>query len=138
MEIYRSFILSNFELLCTSLAFLWSPKYNKKMEKVQIRTLRFVYNDFTSSYEELLTKVNHSTVIFLDIQDIPRILIYQYSNVSNVWFQLLSFTLTGLSLIICLPLLSDLPSSVVLVILGNVHIYLAIDLLTVIDQYLFM
>ncbi len=33
-----------------------------KMEKVQKRSLRFVYNDFTSSYEELLAKGNHSTL----------------------------------------------------------------------------
>ncbi len=32
----------------------------------------------------------------------------------------------------------DLPLSIVLVILENVHKYLAIDLLTIIDQYLFM
>ncbi len=78
------------------------------------------------------------SIIFLDIQDIPWILIYQYSNVSNVWFHLLSFTLTGSSLIICLLLLSDLPLNIVLVILENVHKCLAIDLLIVIDQYLFV
>ncbi len=32
------------------------------MEKVQKGALRFVYNDFTSSYEELLAKGNHSTL----------------------------------------------------------------------------
>ncbi len=34
------------------------------MEKVQKRTLLFVYNDFTTplSYEELLAKGNHSTL----------------------------------------------------------------------------
>ncbi len=31
------------------------------MEKVQKRALRFVYNDFTSTYEECLAKGNHST-----------------------------------------------------------------------------
>ncbi len=32
------------------------------MENVQKKPLRFVYNDFTSSYEELLAKGNHSTL----------------------------------------------------------------------------
>ncbi len=32
------------------------------MEKVQKRALQFVYNDFISSYEELLAKGNHSTL----------------------------------------------------------------------------
>ena len=34
----------------------------KKMEKLQERGLRFVYNDFSTSYEELLTKAKLSTL----------------------------------------------------------------------------
>ncbi len=61
MVIYRSFILSNFNY--SPLVWHFCGVLNtKQMEKVQKRALRFVYNDFTSTYEELLAKGNHSTL----------------------------------------------------------------------------
>ncbi len=56
-NIYRSFILSNFNYC----PLVWHLN-KKKDAKVQKRALRFVYNDFISSYEELLAKGNHSTL----------------------------------------------------------------------------
>ncbi len=61
MEIYWSLILSNFNY-CPLTWHFYGVLNTKKMEKVQKRTLRFVYNNFTSTYEELLAKGNHSTL----------------------------------------------------------------------------
>ncbi len=59
MEIYRSFILSNFNY-CPLVWHLCS-KY-KIIEKGLKIALRFIYMDFISSHEECLTKQNHSTL----------------------------------------------------------------------------
>ncbi len=50
---YRTFILSNFNY-CPIVWMFCGMGNIKKMERVQLRALRFVYNDFSSSYEELL------------------------------------------------------------------------------------
>ncbi len=54
------FILSN----CNYCPLVWHfcGVLNTKKENVKKRALRFVYNDFTSSYEELLAKRNYSTL----------------------------------------------------------------------------
>ncbi|XP_053402429.1 uncharacterized protein LOC123548413 isoform X4 [Mercenaria mercenaria] len=57
LTIFHTFILSNFNFC--PMAWHFCSEYNtKKMEKLQERALRFVYNDYSSSYKELLTKVN--------------------------------------------------------------------------------
>ena len=56
LTIFHSFILSNFNFCPLSWHF-FSEKNTKKIEKVQERALRFVYFDYTSSYDELLVKV---------------------------------------------------------------------------------
>ncbi len=61
MEIYRSFILSNFNY-CPLVWHFWRVLNTKTMENIQKWALWFVYNGFTSSYEELLAKWNHSTL----------------------------------------------------------------------------
>ena len=53
LTIYYSFILSNLNY-CPITWHFCSAKNTVKMDKIQERALRFVYNDFTSSYEELL------------------------------------------------------------------------------------
>ncbi len=55
--IYRSFILSNFNY-CPLVWHFCGIKNTRKMEKIQERALRFVYRDFTSSYDDLLSKGN--------------------------------------------------------------------------------
>ena len=49
------FILSNFNF-CPLAWHFCTEKNSKKIEKVQERALRFVYEDYNSSYDNLLTK----------------------------------------------------------------------------------
>ena len=55
LTIYYSFILSNFNY-CPVTWHFCSEKNTKKMEKIQERALRFIYNDYVLNYEELLEK----------------------------------------------------------------------------------
>ena len=55
LTIYHTFILSNFNFC--PLAWHFCNKNNTlKLEKIQERALRFIYDDFVSTYEELLIK----------------------------------------------------------------------------------
>ena len=51
--IYKSFIRSNFSY-CPLVWHFWSKTSTDKMEKLQYRALRLVYNDFDRSYEDLI------------------------------------------------------------------------------------
>ena len=55
LTIYYSFILSNFNY-CPITWHFCSEKNTKKIEKIQERALRFIYNDYDLDYEELLEK----------------------------------------------------------------------------------
>ena len=55
LNIYHSFILSNFNYCPLTWHFCGEPN-TKKIEKIQERALRFIYSDFSSSYESLLIK----------------------------------------------------------------------------------
>lgn len=55
LTIFHTFILSNFNF-CPLAWHFCTEKNSKKLEKVQERALRFVYEDHTSSYEDLLAK----------------------------------------------------------------------------------
>jgi hypothetical protein len=55
LTIFHSFILSNFNF-CPLAWHFCTEKNSKKLGKVQERALRFVYEDYNSSYEELLHK----------------------------------------------------------------------------------
>jgi hypothetical protein len=55
LTIFHIFILSNFNF-CPLAWHFCTDKNSKKLEKVQERALRFVYEDYNSSYEELLQK----------------------------------------------------------------------------------
>ena len=57
LTIFHTFILSNFNY-CSLAWHFCSEKNIKKLEKVQERALRFVYDDFNSGYEDLLIKAN--------------------------------------------------------------------------------
>jgi hypothetical protein len=59
--IYYSFVLSNFNF-CPIVWHFCSKTNCKKLEKLNMRALRFVYKDFTSSYEDLLRKHGHSSL----------------------------------------------------------------------------
>ena len=49
------------------------------MEKIQERALRFVYSDFTSSYDDLLKKGNHQTLYLSRLRNIA-IEVYKICN----------------------------------------------------------
>ena len=53
LTIYHSFILSNFNFCPLSWHF-YSEANTNKIENIQERALRFIYNDYNSTYENLL------------------------------------------------------------------------------------
>ena len=55
LTIFHTFILSNFNFCPLSWHFC-TERNSKNIEKVQDRALRFVYEDYLSSYEQLLEK----------------------------------------------------------------------------------
>ena len=55
INIYHSFILSNFNY-CPLTWHFCGEVNTKKIEKIQERALRFIYSDYSSSYESLLIK----------------------------------------------------------------------------------
>lgn len=57
MTIFYTFILSNFNF-CPLAWHFCSTSNTKKIEKIQERALRFVYEDYFSTYDELLAKAN--------------------------------------------------------------------------------
>ena len=57
----NSFVLSNFNY-CLLVWFISSTKSWKKIENLQKRALRFLLNDYESSYEKLLEKSDKSTI----------------------------------------------------------------------------
>ena len=60
--IYKSFIYSNFNY-CHLVWHFCSKASTDKLEKLQFRAVRLVFNDFTSSYDDdLLTKANMPTL----------------------------------------------------------------------------
>lgn len=59
--IFKSFIRSNFNY-CPIVWHFCSKANTDKLEKLQYRALRIVFNDFTSSYESLLNKVKLPTL----------------------------------------------------------------------------
>ena len=66
--IYNSFIVSNF----TYCALVWHFRgkvNNGKIEKINERSLRILYNDYTSTYDELLDLSNSDTVLLTRLKN---------------------------------------------------------------------
>ena len=57
----NSFVYSNFNY-CPCVAFLFIKISNKDREKMQERTLRILYNNFSSDYKSILNKSGKSTM----------------------------------------------------------------------------
>ena len=57
LTVYHSFILSNFNY-CPLTWHFCSETNTNKVERIQERALRFIYDDHSSSYEDLLSKSN--------------------------------------------------------------------------------
>jgi hypothetical protein len=62
IKIFNTFILSNFNY-CPTVWHFCGKEATMQMEKIQERALRFVLNDFNSSYETLLARVNGKTLL---------------------------------------------------------------------------
>ena len=61
LVIFKSFIRSNFNY-CPLIWHFCSQTNTEKMEKIQYRALKIVFNDYISSYESLLDKVKLTTL----------------------------------------------------------------------------
>ena len=61
MSIFKCFVLSNFNY-CSLVWNFGGAEYTSKMERIQFRALKFVYNDFNTSYTELLARANLPTL----------------------------------------------------------------------------
>ena len=59
--VYKSFILSNFNY-CPIIWHFCGVSNSRKLESIQKRALRFVFNDYTSTYATLLEKADMNTL----------------------------------------------------------------------------
>ncbi len=78
LSIYRAFILSNFNY-CPVVWMFCGQGNVKNMEHIQLKALCFVYNDFTSSYAELLKKSKQPSISIHFIRSLA-IEVYKYIN----------------------------------------------------------
>ncbi len=60
-KIYNTFILVNFNY-CPTIWHLCGKRNTKKIERIQERYLRFMFNDHCSRYPGLLTKCSYTTL----------------------------------------------------------------------------
>ena len=89
MSIFRCFVLSNFNY-CSLVWNFCGAEYTSKMERIQFKALKFVYNDFNTSYTELLARANLPT---LQLHRKREILVdRKYSNLSTKCHHLLCGT----------------------------------------------
>lgn len=63
-HVYHSFIYSNFTY-CPAVWLICEKTCMNQLEKVNCRALRFLYDDFDSTYNELLAKGNHKSMSVL-------------------------------------------------------------------------
>jgi len=78
MQIFRSFVLSHFMYCCLVWHFC-GAQYTKKIERIQYRALKFVYGDFSSTYEDLLKKAGLPTLELSRLRSILN-LVYKCVN----------------------------------------------------------
>jgi hypothetical protein len=84
LTIYHSFILSNFKFCPLSWHFCSEANTNK-IEKIQERVLRFIYNDYNSTYENLLIVSKLPT---LKVRRLRTMAIEVYKKLDNMneWY----------------------------------------------------
>ena len=76
----ESFILSNFNY-CPLVWHFCPSKDTKKIEKIQERALKFLYKDYISSYDTLLSKVNKPT---MEIKRHRALAIEIFKTINNI------------------------------------------------------
>ena len=80
MAIFRSFILSNFQY-CPLVWHFCGKQNNEKMEHIQERALRIVYNDHVSNYPELLSRAGIDTLF---ISRLKKVLLEVFKTVHDI------------------------------------------------------
>ena len=78
MTIFRSFVLINYRSLVWNFC---EAAHTSKMERIQFRALKYIYNDVSTSYEELLARANLST---LELHRKREILVEVFKSVDNI------------------------------------------------------
>ena len=86
LSIFYTFILSNF-IYCPLAWHFCTEKNLRKLEKIQERALRFVYDDFNSTYVDLLAKAN---VPSLHIRRLKTMAIETFKILNKMWPPVLS------------------------------------------------
>ena len=76
--VFNSFILSNFNY-CPLVWHHCSIGDTRKIEKIQERGLRFVYNDFKASYSDLLSRANKN-MLYIDRLQKLALFVYKCKN----------------------------------------------------------
>ena len=79
MTIFRSFVLINYCSLVWN--FCCEAAHTSKMERIQFRALKYIYNDVSTSYEELLARANLPT---LELHRKREILVEVFKSVDNI------------------------------------------------------
>ena len=78
MTIFRSFVLINY---CSLVWNFCEPAHTSKMERIQFRALKYIYNDVSTSYEELLARANLPT---LELHRKMEIFVEVFKSVDNI------------------------------------------------------
>ncbi len=78
-EIYNTFILANFNY-CPTIWHLCGKTNSKKIECIQERTLRYIFNDHCSTYSALLEKCSYTT---LHVQRIKTIACEVFKSINK-------------------------------------------------------
>ena len=78
MTIFRSFVLINY---CSLVWNFCEAAHTSKMERIQFRALKSIYNHVSTSYEELLARANLPT---LELHRKREILVEMFKSVDNI------------------------------------------------------
>ena len=78
LTIFRSFVLINY---CSLVWNFCEAAHTSKMERIQFRALKYIYNDVGTSYEELLARANLPT---LELHPKREILVEVFKSVDNI------------------------------------------------------
>ena len=78
MTIFRSFVLINY---CSLVWNFCLAAHTSKMERIQFRALKYIYNGVSTSYEELLARANLPT---LELHRKREILVEVFISVDNI------------------------------------------------------
>ena len=84
--IFKSFIQSNFNY-CPLIWHFCSKTNTEKLEKLQFRALRIVFSDYTSSYEELLNRIQLLTLHMSRLRCIASEAYKCINNISPVYLR---------------------------------------------------